>query len=166
MKYTSAEAAKLLRKLNEEHDALLQREEQAKSFLASVGEEVESVRPAYDYEATQQRLAELEEDIRTVKHAINVFNATHTVEGFDLTIDQMLVYIPQLTRLKAKLAEMAACLPKTREAAYGAGVIDYRYANYDVDRAAADHAQVSDLLAEAQTALDAANSKETMEIDL
>jgi hypothetical protein len=44
-----------------------------------------------------------------------VFNVTHTVPGFDMTIDQILVYIPQLTAKKIKLYEMKTKLPKTRD---------------------------------------------------
>ena len=79
MTYTSAQANKLLKKLHDEHAALLDRENRSKDFRAAMGEDVESVRPAYDYGDTQNRLAELEQRIRKVKHAINVFNATHVI---------------------------------------------------------------------------------------
>ena len=134
MKYTSAEAAKLLRSLNEEHDTLLLRENQSKSFVAALSEDPDSVRPEYDYEDVQKKLAETERRIRIVKHAINLFNVTHTVPGFDMTIDEVLVYIPQLSNRKNRLAQLAGVLPKTRErVAPQSSVIDYRYANYDVD---------------------------------
>ena len=45
MRYTSAEAAKLLRKLNEDYQALTQRESKASVFTAAVEENVEDVRP-------------------------------------------------------------------------------------------------------------------------
>ena len=61
MKYTSAQANKLLKKLNGEHAALLDKESRSKDFCAAMGEDVESVRPAYDYADTQNRLAELEQ---------------------------------------------------------------------------------------------------------
>ena len=114
MTYTSAQANKLLKKLNDEHAALLDKENRSKDFRAAMGEDVESVRPAYDYADTQKKLAELEQRIRKVKHAINVFNATHVIPDFGMTIDEMLVYIPQLTQRKSKLADMKARLPKQR----------------------------------------------------
>lgn len=61
---TSAIAAKQLRKLNEQHDALLAMEKKAKNFTAAIQEDVESVRPAYDFQATQDALVEIEEKIR------------------------------------------------------------------------------------------------------
>ena len=102
MKYTSSEANKLLRRLNEERDAVLVKEQKSSTFLAAMGEDPESVRPKYDYTVVQNMVAELDLKIRTVKHAINQFNLPQTVPGFDMTVDQMLVYIPQLTARKNK----------------------------------------------------------------
>ena len=169
MKYTSAEAAKLLRRLNEEHEALLQLESQSNQFVAAVSEDVDSVRPDYDLVNVQARLAALEAQIRKVKHALNVFNSTHEVPGFGMTIDQMLVYIPQLSQRRMKLRGMAGALPKTRvrgRSAVNSSVIEYIYANYSVEEAKAQADAASDELARAQTALDKVNSTETMEIDL
>jgi transcriptional regulator with XRE-family HTH domain len=58
MKYTSSEANKLLKQLNQEHDHLLMMESQSCQFNAALGEDVESVRPEYDYAKTQEALAE------------------------------------------------------------------------------------------------------------
>ena len=169
MKYTSAEAAKLLRRLNEEHEALLELERQSASFVAAVSEDLESIRPAYDLIAVQRKLAEIEAKVRKVKHALNVFNSTHSVPGFGMTIDQLLVYIPQLSQRRMKLRVMAGALPKTRvrgRSAVNSAVIEYTYANYSVEEAKALADAASDELARAQTALDKVNSTETMEIDL
>ncbi len=169
MKITSSEAAKLLRKLNEELASLRYNENQSREFVASVGEDIESVRPEYDYAETQAQIEVLEGKIRALKHAINVFNITHRVEGFDMTIDQMLVYIPQLTEKRSKLYTMKNCLPKTRDGSvYGktGSIIDYRYANYDIAQAKSDFEKVADMLSRAQIALDRVNSTETLEIDI
>ena len=73
LKYTSAQTAKLLRKLKEEHQLLLSEETNDRFFLAATGEDVERLRPSYDFEKTQSALADLEANIRKVKHAINLF---------------------------------------------------------------------------------------------
>ena len=169
MKYTSAEAAKLLRKLTEEKSAILELESQSKEFVASLGEDVESIKPEYDYKQTQIKLDAVEKKIRTVKHAINLFNATHTVPGFNMTVDEMLVYIPMLTERRNKLAEMKSKLPKTRDQSdFGrnSNIIDYRYANYEIDAAASDFERISDELSRAQLALDKLNGSETFEIEI
>ena len=167
MTYTSAQANKLLKKLNDEHAALLDKESRSKDFRAAMGEDVESVRPAYDYADTQEKLAELEQRIRKVKHAINVFNAIHVIPDFNMTIDEMLVYIPQLTQRKNKLADMKARLPKQRvEEQYGrqSNIIDYSYANYDLAAVEADYEKTTDELSRAQLALDAVNQRDTFEL--
>ena len=142
MTYTSAQAAKLLRRLNDEYAAMLEREVLSREFNAAVGENVDAVRPAYSYAAT------------------------HVIPEFGITIDEMLVYIPQLTKRKSKLAEMKSKLPKYRVAELGriSNIIDYTYLNYDLSEVEADYARVSDELANAQLALDAINNRDTLEL--
>ena len=169
MKYTSAQAAKLIRTLNEELDALSEMEEKSSAFTASLDENIEDVRPQYDFLETRKKECDLMERIRKVKHAVNLFNAGTVVPGFDMTIDRMLVYIPQLNERKRRLSEMALRLPKERNRAYasaGNTVIEYTYANYDVEEARRMLAEVTDTLAKAQTALDELNNSVTFEIEV
>ena len=87
--------------------------------------------------------------------------------GLEMTIDEMLVYIPQLTRRKNKLLEMKSRLPKERvEEQYGrqSNIIDYRYANYDIAAVEADYDKTVDELSRAQLALDAINGRETFDL--
>lgn len=166
MKYTSAQANKLLKKLNDEYSALLDKEQRSRDFRAAMGEDIESVRPAYDYAKTQACLEELEGAIRRLKHAINRFNTTQVVDGFGITIDEMLVYIPQLTKRKSKLLEMKSRLPKERvEEQYGrqSNIIDYTYTNYDLTAVEADYEKAADELSRAQLALDAVNQRDFFE---
>lgn len=116
MNYTSAQANKLLKKLMEERDSILSTERQSRTFVAATTEKLEDARPEYDYAGTQKRLSEVEANIRTVKHCISIFNTTHVVEEFDMTVDQLLVYIPQLSDRKNKLASLqqARLLQKRR----------------------------------------------------
>lgn len=162
VRMTCAEAAKLLKKLNEELNSVMLKEEHSKDFLAALGEDPETVRPKYDYETTSRKIGEIERKIRLLKHAINVFNTTTVVPGIDMTVDQTLIYIPQLTRKCNKLWEMMNKLPKTREnaAGYGRGnpVIDYRYINYDVEKVESDYYKWKSLLDCAQLQLDLVNS--------
>lgn len=169
MKITSAEANKLLKKLNDEYASLLNKELRSKEFNAAIGEDVESVRPKYDYDMVQKELESLEVKIRKIKHALNVFNTTSVIEGFDMTIDEMLVFIPQLTKRKAKLITMNSKLPKERVGEIlgrSVNIIDYVYLNYDLDKVAADLDVVTDELSRAQLALDIINNSRHIEIDL
>ena len=156
MKYTSAQANKLLRQLQEERTAVLRSETQSRTFVAATVEDVEAARPAYDYAATQAKLQALEEKIRRVKHAVNAFNLSHKVEGFDMTVER-----------KNKLGAMGSVLEKTRLSNAGrSSIIEYEYANYDLERVKADYTAVTAELGRAQLALDKLNNTEAMEIDL
>ena len=168
MKYTSAEAAKLLRKLNEELKVLRAKEMKGYRFTAAVDEDIESARPMYDYVKSQEEQNSIEAKIRKVKHAIICFNTGTMIPGFDMTIDEMLVYIPQLSERKRKLTEMASFLPKERVSkGYSATkIIEYTCTNYEIEKAAEDLAAVTDELAKAQTALDVVNNREQMDINI
>ena len=166
MLYTSAEAAKLLKKLNDEKNDLENLERQSSVFNAALGEDIETVRPEYNYIDVQNKINELELLIRKVKHAINKFNVTQIVPDFDMTIDQILIYIPQLTQRKNKLYSMQSRLPKVREALRVSNIIDYSYTNYDVKQVREDYIKISDELARAQTALDVVNNTEKFEIEI
>ncbi len=165
MLYTSAEAAKLLRRLNDDKEILENMEAQSNTFTASLGEDVESVRPDYNYYDVNAKIKELDQKIRHVKHMINSFNVSTIVPEFNMTVDQILIYIPQLTKLRTKLNSMQNRLPKQREGNYN-NIIDYRYINYDIDAVKNDYAKVSDELARAQTALDVLNNSVKFEIDI
>ena len=169
MKVTSAKANKILRALNDELSTLKLREDNTKSFLAALGEDIESVRPEYNYAEMRKQQDAVELKICKLKHAINVFNSTTVIPEYGITIDEMLVYLPMLSGKAYRLSSMKDALPKAREnTSYSRGqnVIDYRYANYDIKQAEADYLSVSDRLAKAQTALDLVNNTVEFEIDL
>ena len=166
MKLTSAEANKLLRKLNDDHDALKQMEAESRIFVAATTENLEDARPDYDYEATQRSLAALEIRIRKLKHTINLFNVSQTIDESGMTIDQALIAIPQLSDRKRKLSVMRAAQKKKRnESIRSTNLIEYTYANYDVEQAEQDYQTTIAELARIQNALDLVNSTVQFEID-
>ena len=166
MKLTSAEANKLLRKLNDDHGALKQMEAESRIFVAATTENLEDARPDYDYEATQRSLAELELQIRKLKHTINLFNVSQTIDESGMTIDQALIAIPQLSDRKRKLSVMRAAQKKKRnESIRSTNLIEYTYANYDVEMAEQDYQATIAELSRIQNALDLVNSTVQFEID-
>lgn len=166
MKLTSAEANKHLRKLHDDHSALLRRESDARFFVAATTENLEDARPDYDYAETQEKLAALEAQIRKVKHAINLFNVSQPIDESGMTIDQALVYIPQLSERKRKLAAMRSAQKKSRNTnTKSTNLIEYTYANYDIEQTERDFQAVSEELARVQNALDLVNSTVQFEID-
>ncbi|MBQ9870803.1 MAG: hypothetical protein IJM27_02635 [Eubacterium sp.] len=172
MKYTSAEANKLLREKNDLLKKLQKKESMTSEFVVSLGEDPESVRPEYDYNEMKTRMGQVEKEIRRIKHAINVFNSVTVVPEFDMTIDEMLVYIPQLTAEKTKLEKMSSALPKQRREdthyyrSASSNLVEYVYANYDIAKAEEDYQKVSRELARAQTALDVINNSVRFELEV
>ena len=168
MQYTCAQAAKLLRSLNEELNVLRTKEDKSIRFTASIEEDLESARPVYDYEEAQDDQKILQAKIRKVKHAINQFNIQTVIPEFDMTVDEMLVYIPQLSERKRKLTQMSSYLPKERVSnSYQATkIVEYTYTNYDIEKVTEDLAGITDLLGKAQLALDTVNNQETIDIEI
>ena len=114
MKYSSQKLGKILNRTEEELSSLCTQETDSKEFNAAVGENVESVRPVYSFSETQNKKELLHAKIRKIKHALNVYNVNTLVPEFDMTIDQMLIYIPQLTVLKRLYSAMKDKTPKKR----------------------------------------------------
>jgi len=167
MKMTSSQASKLLRQLNDELRTLAVKEENGRSFIASLNEDPESVRPDYNYEEIQKQIMKTEEKICKLKHTINVFNTTTVIPEFDMTIDMMLVYMPQLSRRVEKLMGMKDVLPKARvKAVYNSQIIDYCYANYDIKQVETDYIAAVDELGRAQNALDYINNTVEFEVNI
>ncbi len=170
MKYTSAQASKLLRTLDEQHDNMIGMERSLYTFGAFANEDIDAIRPDYDYAAYQAELDALETKMRKVKHALKLFNITTVLPDTDgITIDQALVYLPQLNERKRKLGTMAKLLPKTRlqnNRTTTAAVSEFQYANFDIPVAKADYARTIEEITALQSALDLVNNTVEFEIDI
>ena len=169
MLVTSSKASKLLRQLNDELRTLQLREGKTNTFVAAIQEDVESVRPEYNFTEMRYAQAEVERKIRKLKHALNVFNTTTVVPDFDMTIDEMLIFLPQLNKQCDILSGMRDAMPKVRVNSSYSGnsaILDYKYTNYDTEEANKRYIEFSDMLAKAQTDLDLINSTVEFEIDI
>lgn len=167
MKLTSAEANKMIRALRDQHRLLLLQEENVVSFIAATTENIEEVRPSYSYEETAAKFDEIERKIRKIKHALNVFNATTVVDGFDMTIDEMLVFLPQTSERLRKMEDMLAKPEKSRAQNTGrTSIIEYEYLNYDLQKVQQDYDALLDLKNRALTALDVVNNTVPFEIEI
>ena len=164
-KVSPATVARRINALREELTDLERHEKETSSFTCTVGEDREKFRPSYDYEGTQRRYKEIPQEIRKLRHAMNVFNTSTMVPGFDMTVDQMLVYLPQLRELKKKLGEMKKAPISGRSCSSYGGVKEYTYSNYSVEKVAEDYKLISDEYAKAHTALDYLNATGEIEVD-
>lgn len=157
----------LLKTLESKRDSIVSREKKAANFALASGEKIAEVKPHYDFRKTQDEITSLNKKIRKVKHAINTFNVSHAVPGFeDMTIDQVLVYLPQLTERVNKLRTMAEALPRERIESFRVNIVEYMIANYDIEDVEKEYDKARAELNALQLALDSVNSTEKMEIDV
>ena len=168
MNVTSSEANKELRRYKDELSRLQAMERQSATFTVATTESAPDARPEYDFVETQAKIDAIQQKVRTIKHAINEFNVTHCPEDFDMTVDEMLVYIPQLTAAKSKYKEMVTRMPKKRkDSGYSrSSLIEYEYTNYSIEAAQAFLDKVTAELTKAQLALDRLNTTVKFEIDI
>ena len=165
MKVTSAEANKMIRQLRDEISYWNVQERNGSRFIAATIENVEDVRPAYSYEEITEKLDACNKRIREIKHALNIFNSTTLVEGFDMTIDELLVYLPQLSEKQMRLTTLLMKPEKERVMDSGrTSIIEYDYANYDHAAVKKDYDELSALRNRALTMLDVTNNTVQFEI--
>ncbi len=167
-KMTSAYANKVLKKLNDDKNYYLNKEEEGQVYVAAIDEE--PFIPDYDYAEVSAKIAEIDEKIVKIKHAINVVNATNKIAVGDseMTVDTILVRMAQLNKRKMVLDKMRKRQEKTREN-YGylstrKTVPEYKYINYDLKLVSSEYERIDSEIAAMQIALDKFN--QTFEFDV
>lgn len=168
-KMTSAYANKMLKSLEEDKAFWVNKEETSSTYVAAVNEE--PVVPNYDYSQVAATIAEIDEKIAVIKHALNVSNATARVQVGDteLSVDTILIRMAQLNKRKAVLDRMRKQLPKAREEqAYAPrnAVPEYRYINYDLELIKQEYERISQIIMEMQIALDKYNQTVEFEVQI
>lgn len=168
-KMTSAYANKMIKSLEEDKAFWVNKEAASSTYVASINEE--PVVPEYDYQEVAAAIAELDEKIAIIKHALNVSNATAKVPVGDreMSIDTILIRMAQLNKRKAVLDQMRKQLPKAREEqAYMSrnAVPEYRYINYDLELVKREYEAVSNTIMEMQMALDKYNQTVQFEVEI
>lgn len=166
-KMTSAYAGKLLRSLEEDKKFWVNKEYNSASYVAAINEE--PVIPEYDYPEVAKTIAEIDEKIAVIKHAVNLSNATAKVKVGDseMSVDTILIKMAQLNKRKEFLDELRKQLPKARVEQRYMGrnaVPEYRYINYDLELIKAEYEKVSQAIMEMQMALDIHN--QTVQFDV
>lgn len=168
-KMTSAYANKMLRSLEEDKAFWVNKEAASSTYVVANNEE--PVVPEYDYAEVAATIAEIDEKIAIIKHALNVSNATAKVLVGDeeMSIDTILIKMAQLNKRKAVLDHMRKQLPKTREEQHSYisrnSVPEYRYINYDLELIKKEYESVSAKIMEMQMALDKYNQTVQFECD-
>ena len=168
-KMTSAYANKMLRSLEEDKAFWVNKEAASSTYVVANNEE--PVVPEYDYAEVAATIAEIDEKIAIIKHALNVSNATAKVLVGDeeMSIDTILIKMAQLNKRKAVLDHMRKQLPKARVEHHSYisrnSVPEYRYINYDLELIKKEYESVSAKIMEMQMALDKYNQTVQFECD-
>lgn len=168
-KMTSAYANKMIKSLEEDKAFWVNKEATSSTYVASINEE--PVVPEYDYTEVAATIAELDEKIAIIKHALNVSNATAKVPvgEKEMSIDTILIRMAQLNKRKAVLDQMRKQLPKAREEQTYVSrnvVPEYRYINYDLELVKKEYEAVSKTIMEMQMALDKYNQTVQFEVEI
>jgi hypothetical protein len=169
-KMTSAYANKLLKSLEEEKEFWVNKEDSSSTYLVAVNEE--PVIPDYDYVEVATKIAELDDEIAVVKHALNLANATAVIQirEENMSVDTILIKMAQQNKRKAVLDEMRKQLPKAREEQRsfrsGNSVPEYRYINYDLNLIKHEYERVSKNIMDMQMALDKYNQTVEFDVDI
>lgn len=167
-KITSAYANKWIKSLEEEKAFLVNKEAESNTYIAAVNEE--PMIPDYDYAEVAAAIEQLDEKIASLKHALNLANATAkvSVNGTEMSVDKILIRMAQLNKRKSILDAMRKQLPKTRvDQRYTSRTVpEYQYINYDLELIRQEYDRISRLLMDLQMALDLHNQTVQFEVDL
>lgn len=166
---TSAYANKMLRSLEEDKIFWMNKEATSNTYVAAIDEE--PVIPEYDYAEVAATIAEIDEKIAIIKHALNLTNAAAKVRVGDveMSIDTILIKMAQLNKRKSVLDVMRKQLPKRRVMQRYVGrntVPEYEYINYDLELIKKEYENVSVKIMEMQMALDKYNQTVQFEVDI
>jgi hypothetical protein len=168
-KMTSAYANKMLKSLEEDKTFWVNKEAASSTYVASINEE--PVVPEYDYSEVAATIADIDDKIAVIKHALNLNNATAAVKVGDteMSVDTILVKMAQLNKRKYVLDQMRKQLPKMREESHYMtrnAVPEYRYINYDLDLIKQEYERVSKTIMEMQMALDKYNQTVQFDVEI
>ena len=169
-KMTSAYANKMLRSLEEDKAFWMNKEAASSTYVVAINEE--PVVPEYNYAEVAAAIAEIDEKIVIIKHALNVTNATARVQVGDveMSIDTILIKMAQLNKRKSVLDVMRKQLPKARveQHAYISrnSIPGYKYINYDLELIKKEYESTSAKITEMQMALDKYNQTVQFEVNI
>ena len=145
-KITSAYANKMLRSLEEDKAFWVNKEAASSTYVAAVNEE--PVIPEYDYMTIANTIDEIDRKIVTIKHTLNLTNAT----------------------AKVQVGDMRKRLPKMRvyssSFSSSGSAPEYKYINYDLEVIRQEYDRISNTIMEMQIALDRYNQTVLFEVDI
>ena len=125
-----------------ERRELLKEEKKVCSYRVMEGEDPSAKKPKYDYVETWNQLMEYDDSIRSVKHAINSFSVSRYVPEYDMTLDELEMYLEDLDRRFNTLKELGDAHPIKRTIVNRS--VRHTIANYDLKQARKDSERLDD----------------------
>ena len=125
-----------------ERRELLKEEKKACTYKVMEGEDPSAKKPEYDYVETWNQLMEYDDSIRSVKHAINSFSVSRYVPEYNMTLDELEMYLEDLDRRFNTLKELGDAHPIKRTIVNRS--VRHTIANYDLKQARKDCDRLDD----------------------
>ena len=161
MKVCIAEAMKLIKELEEEKQMLIYGENRRSTVSYKEGEQ--KVLPDYNYQATRERIAALDSEVRRIKFIISKANCEVLLDGFCISICEGLILLAQYRKEYDRLSRLATREQVTRRITPN-GVLEYTECLYDVKAAAQAQKDLNTLIGKLQVAIDRANLVNEVEL--
>ena len=125
-----------------ERRELLKEEKKVCSYRVMEGEDPSAKKPEYDYVETWNQLMEFDDSIRSVKHTINSFSVSRYVPEYNMTLDELEMYLEDLDRRFNTLKELGDAHPIKRTIVNRS--VRHTIANYDLKQARKDSERLDD----------------------
>jgi len=162
MKMCNAEILKKIKMLEQSKSDILG--EEARIHQVSYQEEKDRYDYGYSFSKTRKTVSSLDDEIRKLKHLLNISNATTVVTEFSMTLGECLVYLAQLNRELAIVSRMAKKEPTTTNTTYG-GKVEYTSLNYDKEECQVKLEWLQNTIAQLQIAIDRTNLTNMIEAE-
>ncbi|MDE5602211.1 MAG: hypothetical protein K2J16_06920 [Clostridia bacterium] len=154
MRMCNSEAMKRIKELEDQKQKLIYSERMRSKV--SYKEDEEKKPSNYDYELTRSKIADIDCEVRKIKHALAKANCTVMVDDFDMTIGEALVYLAQLNSELARLNELSLEEKLSRRITAN-GVLEYTECLYSPEKAEKDWHEMRAKIFKLQVAIDRAN---------
>ena len=125
-----------------ERRELLKEEKKACTYKVMEGEDPSAKKPEYDYEETKNQLKEFDDSVRLAKHTINSFSVSRYVPEYNMTLDELEMYLEDLDRRFNTLKELGEARPIKRTIVNRS--VRHTIANYDLKQARKDSERLDD----------------------
>lgn len=154
MKKCHTEIMKEIKKLEEIKEILLS--EESDNCVVTYLQKETPINTGYNYDETNKKITECDNEILRLKSLLTKANAKTKVEGFDMTINEALVYLAQLNEKLKRLSYLVNLKPLKRTTGYDS-TPEFTKIVFDREKVLKDYEEVRNLIPRLQMAIDRTN---------